>query len=62
MITKRLTKAPKDYPDPRKLPHVMVAMEMLKLGMSVSTGIYTAAGSKEAWRAAPTTSRRSRRR
>ena len=40
IITKKLTKQPKDYPDPTKQPHVMVAMEMQKLGMNVQTGSF----------------------
>jgi len=40
VITKKLTKQPKDYPDPTKQPHVMVAMEMQKLGMNVQTGSF----------------------
>ena len=39
-ITKKLVKAPKDYPDPRKMPHVMVAMAMRKLGMNVDVGSF----------------------
>mmetsp|Transcript_35311 Transcript_35311/g.31160 ORF Transcript_35311/g.31160 Transcript_35311/m.31160 type:complete len:562 (+) Transcript_35311:3-1688(+) len=40
VITKKLTKKPSDYPDPTKQPHVMVAMEMQKLGMNVQTGSF----------------------
>uniref|UniRef100_A0A7S0TCJ9 DNA-directed DNA polymerase n=1 Tax=Elphidium margaritaceum TaxID=933848 RepID=A0A7S0TCJ9_9EUKA len=40
IITKKLTKQPKDYPDPSKQPHVMVAMQMQKMGMSVQTGAF----------------------
>lgn len=41
IITKKLTKAPKDYPDPTKHAHAMVTMAMNdKLGMNAMTGSY----------------------
>merc|ERR1719295_1978472 len=39
-ITKKLVKAPADYPEPGKMPHVMVAMAMRKNGLQVDVGSF----------------------
>jgi len=38
IITKALTKAPKDYPDAKSQPHVTVALAMMAAGQSVRVG------------------------
>ena len=38
VVTKSLTKAPSGYGEPENLPHVYVALEMLKRGMQVAAG------------------------
>ena len=37
-ITKGLSKAPKDYPNAKNMPHVMVALDMVKNGRPVNVG------------------------
>jgi DNA polymerase alpha subunit A len=37
-ITKSLSKAPKDYPNAKNMPHVMVALGMVKAGRPVNVG------------------------
>eukprot|EP00946_MAST-07B_sp_MAST-7B-sp1_P002978 g2978.t1 len=37
-ITKGLSKAPKDYPNAKSMPHVMVALDMVKNGRPVNVG------------------------
>ena len=38
IITKGMTKAPKDYPDARNQPHVQVALQLLSKGKNVKAG------------------------